>query len=95
MVDGLQRRSSFDARLSTGYRGHAERRGRDSKPGLGERTRDSMSAHATPLLPGAPRRAPLTTGSSVCDCNLTSGSSVCVTTTSQQAPQSDYTTIGS
>ena len=81
VVDGLQRRSSFDARLSTGHGGHAERRRRDSKPGLGERTRDGMSAHAIQLLPGAPRRAP-----------LTSGSSVCVTATSQLAPQSvsDY-----
>lgn len=60
VVDGLQRWSSFDARLSTGHRGHAERRGRDSKPGLGERTRDGVSAHAKRLLPGAPRRAPLT-----------------------------------
>ena len=87
MVDGLQRRGSFNARLSTGHGGHAKRRGRNSKPGLGERTRDGVSAHATQLLPGAqegcsqptpqwvclqPHNRPL----SLCDCSLTTGPSV-------------------
>lgn len=76
MVDSLQRRGGFDARLSTGHGGHAERRGRNSKPGLGERTRDGVSARETKLLPGAPRRA------------LTTGSSVGLPAASQQAPQS-------